>query len=91
MDMTSSPRRQVLVQLNESLLAQVDELAARTERNRSDLVREALRELLKKHRAADIDRRYVEAYTKHPDDDELYDDENFLEGADALDAWDGGW
>lgn len=81
------------MQLNDELLTQIDELAVKTGRNRSDLAREALRALLAKYLDADIDRQYVEAYTRFPPDGEFdamhahAHRENMAE----LDAWDGGW
>lgn len=89
--MTTSARKQVLMQLNEDLVTELDALAARTGRNRSDLAREALGDLLRKFRAADTDRRYVEAYTRFPQTDDEFDDEKFEENMKALDEWDGGW
>ena len=91
MIMATSARKQVLVQLNEDLLGELDELAAKTGRNRSDLAREALSELLRKYRAADVDRRYVDAYTRFPPDAEFDDDAKFDRNMAELDAWDGGW
>jgi metal-responsive CopG/Arc/MetJ family transcriptional regulator len=91
MSMVAGTRRQVLVQLTEELLSEIDELAARTGRNRSDLAREALDDLLRKFRAADNTRRDVEGYTRFPQADDEWDEQQFLDNADALDAEDGGW
>ncbi len=59
-------RIQTLVQLSEQLLAQLDARAAREGRNRSELIRTAVVDYLAADRAADIDRRIVEAYTRQP-------------------------
>lgn len=91
--MTVSARKQVLMQLNEDLVSELDTWVAKTGRNRSDLAREALDDLLRKFRAADIDRRYIEAYTRFPPDDEFEAEHARAsrENAAELDAWDGGW
>jgi metal-responsive CopG/Arc/MetJ family transcriptional regulator len=89
--MATSPRRQVLVQLTEELLADVDALAVKTGRNRSDLAREALGDLVRKFRAADDVRRDVAGYTRFPQSEAAWDEAEFLDQADALDAEDGGW
>lgn len=62
-------RTQTLVQLTDELLALLDERAARLRRSRSDLIREALEAYLKEDRAAEIDRKIVEGYTRMPDDE----------------------
>ena len=62
-------RTQTLVQLSDELLAQLDARAAREGRSRSELIREALTGYLAADREADIDRRIVEAYTRHPQED----------------------
>lgn len=59
-------RRQTLVQLNDDLLALLDERAARSRRSRSDLIREALETYLAADREAAIDRAIVEGYTRIP-------------------------
>ena len=89
--MTVSARKQVLMQLTEQLVAELDELVQRTGRNRSDLAREALDDLLRKFRAADTDRRFIEGYTRHPQTDDEWDEAQFEENMRALDDWDGGW
>jgi metal-responsive CopG/Arc/MetJ family transcriptional regulator len=64
-----TPRRQTLVQLNDELLALLDERAARAKRSRSDLIREALEQYLAAERAAAIDRAIVEGYTRIPQEE----------------------
>jgi metal-responsive CopG/Arc/MetJ family transcriptional regulator len=62
-------RRQTLVQLNDELLALLDERAARTRRSRSQLIREALEQYLAADREAAIDRAIVEGYTRIPQEE----------------------
>lgn len=62
-------RTQTLVQLSDDLLSQLDARVAREGRSRSDLIREALAHYLAADRAADIDRRIVDAYTRQPQED----------------------
>jgi metal-responsive CopG/Arc/MetJ family transcriptional regulator len=63
------PRRQTLVQLNDELLALLDEKAARLRRSRSDLIRDALERYLAAEREAEIDRAIIEGYTRIPQKD----------------------
>ena len=62
-------RRQTLVQLSDELLAQLDARVAREGRSRSELIREAVAGYLAADRAAEIDRRIVDAYTRQPQED----------------------
>jgi metal-responsive CopG/Arc/MetJ family transcriptional regulator len=62
-------RRQTLVQLNDELVALLDERAARTHRSRSQVIREAVEQYLAAERAAAIDRAIVEGYTRIPPDE----------------------
>lgn len=62
-------RTQTLVQLSDELLAQLDARAARQDRSRSALIREALAAYLAEDREAEIDRQIVEAYTRQPQED----------------------
>lgn len=59
-------RTQTLVQLNEALLARLDERAARESLSRSALIRAAIESYLKDDLAAEVDRRILEAYTRIP-------------------------
>ncbi len=61
-------RRQVLVQLNEELLARLDERAARSGRSRSELVREAIERDLVDEREREIDRAIVDGYARIPEE-----------------------
>ncbi len=62
-------RRQTLVQLNDELVALLDERAARTHRSRSQVIREAVEQYLAAERDAAIDRAIVEGYTRIPPDE----------------------
>ncbi len=59
-------RTQTLVQLNEALLARLDERAAHSSLSRSALIRAAIERYLEDELAAEVDRRIVEAYTRIP-------------------------
>jgi predicted transcriptional regulator len=59
-------RQQTLVQLNDELLALVDERAARLGKSRSELIRAALEQYLKTDRAAAIDAAIAEGYRRLP-------------------------
>jgi predicted transcriptional regulator len=86
-------RKQVLVQLNDDLLAKLDRAMSTSGQSRSQLVRAAIADYLEKFLEDDIDRQYVEAYTRHPPDgefDAMHDAAN-AEIAAALNAEDGGW
>jgi metal-responsive CopG/Arc/MetJ family transcriptional regulator len=64
-------RTQTLVQLSDELISQLDARAAREDRSRSELIREAVAGYLAVDREAEIDRRIVEAYTSQPQQDLL--------------------
>lgn len=59
-------RTQTLVQLNEALLARLDERAARESRSRSAVIREAIERYLHDEVTAELDRRIVEGYRRRP-------------------------
>ena len=59
-------RTQTIVQLNEGLLARLDERAARESRSRSALIRTAIERYLEDELAAEADRRIVEGYRRVP-------------------------
>jgi len=59
-------RRQVLVQLNDELLALLDQRAAKSGRSRSDLIRGAIERELEADLDSAIDRAIVEGYTRRP-------------------------
>jgi metal-responsive CopG/Arc/MetJ family transcriptional regulator len=58
----------VQIVLDKSLLKAADRAARRTRQNRSALVREALREHLRKLEIAALEERDREGYRKHPED-----------------------
>ena len=60
-----------MVQLNDSLLAVLDQRAVETGRSRSELIREAIEQYYKEDIEAAIDRAMVEGYTRIPADDEF--------------------
>jgi metal-responsive CopG/Arc/MetJ family transcriptional regulator len=61
-------RRQVLVQLDDGLVARLDEAAVALGRNRSELIREALTAYLDAAREAAWDLRTIRAYLELPED-----------------------
>lgn len=63
-------RTQTLVQLNDEILALLDERAARERRSRSTLVREALENFLHDELNADVGRRIVDGYRRQPQTDD---------------------
>ena len=60
-----------MVQLNDTLVAVLDQRAVETGRSRSDLIREAIERYYKEDIEAAIDRAMVEGYARVPDDDEF--------------------
>lgn len=63
-------RTQTLVQLNETLLRQLDERAAREGRSRSALIRDAIEAYLFDEARARIDREINEGYERIPETEE---------------------
>ncbi len=61
-------RRQVLVQLDDALVARLDRAADALDRNRSELIREALGAYLDAAREAAWDARTIRAYLEVPED-----------------------
>ena len=59
-------RRQTLVQLNDELLALLDERAAKTGRSRSQIIRSAVERELAAEREAAIDAAIIEGYKRIP-------------------------
>lgn len=59
-------RTQTLVQLNETLLASLDQRAARRGVSRSQVIREAVESHLSDDHDAEISRRIVEGYERTP-------------------------
>ncbi len=60
------PRKQVLVQVTDDLLAALDQRAAATGRSRSELIREAIEHHLRGVLTDEVDRRIVEGYRRIP-------------------------
>lgn len=79
-------RREVLVQLDDDLVARLDELARRTEVSRSELLRRAALAVLEADRHAQADRRLIEAYKKQPPDAALLETSRRL-GAETVPEW----
>ncbi len=61
-------RKQVLVQLDDELVSRLDIAAEALDRNRSELIREALTTYLDAAQAAAWDARTIRAYLKVPED-----------------------
>ena len=64
---TRVPRKQVLVQLDDRLVAELDRWAARSEVSRSELIRRAVATHLRDRDREEQDRATVEAYERVPD------------------------
>jgi hypothetical protein len=64
-------RREVLVQLDDALMAELDALAARLGVNRSELLRRGARAVLQAESLAAADEELVDAYKRQPPDDRL--------------------
>ena len=64
-------RRQVLVQLDDELVAQLDELAGRLGTNRSELLRRGAQAVITSEELAAADRELVAAYRRLPADPAL--------------------
>lgn len=64
-------RREVLVQLDDDVVAQLDSLAADLGTNRSELIRRGAQAVLEVERAADADRQLRTAYMRQPADPAL--------------------
>jgi metal-responsive CopG/Arc/MetJ family transcriptional regulator len=61
-------RRQVLVQLDDDLVSRLDDAAEALDRNRSELIREAIAAYLDAGREAAWDARTIRAYLEVPED-----------------------
>jgi metal-responsive CopG/Arc/MetJ family transcriptional regulator len=64
-------RREVLVQLDDDLVAQLDGLAARLGTNRSEPLRRGAQAVITAEELADADRELVAAYRRQPADPAL--------------------
>ena len=61
-------RKQVLVQLDDELIARLDALAERMGTSRSELLRRGAQAVIEAHELAEADRRLAEAYRNQPQD-----------------------
>ncbi|MBF6595653.1 MAG: ribbon-helix-helix protein, CopG family [Thermaceae bacterium] len=59
--------------IDDKLLEDVDKLTAQLETTRSAFVRSALQAAIKKHRIREAERKYIESYTKQPQQPEEYE------------------
>lgn len=74
------PRKQVLVQLDDDLVAKLDRLARETGLSRSELIRQAATALIEARRIRRAEYKLVEAYRRLPQD------EAFVRSAETLAA-----
>lgn len=65
------PRRQVLVQLDDDLVAELDRIAGAQGTNRSELLRRAARAVIEADGLRDADRELIDAYRRDPVDPAL--------------------
>lgn len=84
-------RKQVLVQLNDELLATLDRAMASSGQSRSQLVRAAIADYLERFLEDDVDRQYREAYARIPDKPDPWADQLAEEAMQHLNEMDGGW
>lgn len=61
-------RKQVIVQLDEALVAKLDKEARRERVSRSELIRRGAMALLEARRIARQERRFIESYSRVPQD-----------------------
>lgn len=80
------PRREVLVQLDDELVAQLDGLAARLGTNRSELLRRGAQAVIMAEDLAEADRELVVAYRRQPADPALVQSARRL-AAQTAPAW----
>jgi metal-responsive CopG/Arc/MetJ family transcriptional regulator len=66
--MVRMARRQVLVQLDDDLIARLDRLVAALDTSRSDVIRRAVSAYLGAADRAKADAAYIEAYLRIPED-----------------------
>jgi len=82
----SMARREVLVQLDDQLVADLDRLAAAQGTSRSDLVRRSVLALLEAADVAEADRVLQDAYRRMPPDPALVESARRL-AADNFPSW----
>jgi metal-responsive CopG/Arc/MetJ family transcriptional regulator len=74
----------VQIEVDEKILAEVDEAIKVLRENRDDVFREAFRELArKKKREAQVAQQYAEAYRKNP----VQPNEFYVEEEQLIEAW----
>lgn len=78
-------RKQVLVQLSDELVVILDREARRRRVTRSALIREAIEQQASIAEALEADRRYVESYTRFPQEPDPGADAAAIAGAMAMD------
>lgn len=66
--LTVVARKQVIVQLDDELVAELDSLAKQVKASRSEVIRRACRAHLDRLEEEEAARRYAEAYRRHPED-----------------------
>jgi metal-responsive CopG/Arc/MetJ family transcriptional regulator len=79
-------RREVLVQLDDELVAQLDRLAARLGTSRSELLRRGAKAVITAEELAEADRELVAAYRRQPADPALVQSARRL-AAQTAPAW----
>lgn len=79
-------RREVLVQLDDELVAQLDGLAVRLGTNRSELLRRGAQAVITAEEWAEADRELVAAYRRQPADPALVQSARRL-AAQTVPAW----
>jgi Arc/MetJ-type ribon-helix-helix transcriptional regulator len=62
------PRKQILVQLDDDLIAALDQITDDEEVSRSELIRRAIRAWLEARHEVGWDREHAEGYRRHPAD-----------------------
>jgi hypothetical protein len=80
------PRREVLVQLDDDLVAQLDDLAAKLGTNRSDLLRRGAMAVITAEDLSAADSDLVAAYQRQPPDPTLIQSARRL-AANTVPAW----
>jgi metal-responsive CopG/Arc/MetJ family transcriptional regulator len=82
----SMARREVLVQLDDDLVARLDELAAQLGTNRSELLRRGAAAVINAEELATADRELITGYQRQPPDPALVQSARRLAGRTAP-AW----
>lgn len=80
------PRREVLVQLDDDLVARLDEIAQRSSVSRSELLRRGALSVIEADKWAQADRRLIEGYTNYPPDPLLLETSRRL-AAETVPEW----